>query len=119
MATASKASKPAKAPAKKIVAPETNKVVKKAGAAKAKVASVATASVAAAAPAKTAAVPKRAPKKTTSATPSIAPDQRRHYVEIAAFYIAERRGFAPGNPLDDWLAAEAEIDRLLAGGHIG
>ena len=107
MATASKASKPAKAPAKKVVAPETNKVVKKASAAKPKVASVA------------AAAPKRVPKKAVSATPSIAPDQRRHYVEIAAFYIAERRGFAPGNPLDDWLAAEAEIDRLLAGGHIG
>ena len=112
MATASKASKPAKAPAKKVVAPETNKVVKKASAAKPKVASVAAAAVATAAP-------RRAPKKAVSATPSIAPDQRRHYVEIAAFYIAERRGFAPGNPLDDWLAAEAEIDRLLAGGHIG
>jgi hypothetical protein len=109
MATASKASKPTKAPANKAVTPEANKVVKKASAAKPK----------AAAPTTTAATPKRAPKKAAPARTSIAPDQRRHYVEIAAFYIAERRGFAPGNPLDDWLAAEVEIDRLLASGHIG
>jgi hypothetical protein len=27
-----------------------------------------------------------------------------------AYYRAERRGFAPGYDLDDWLAAEAEVD---------
>ena len=27
-----------------------------------------------------------------------------------AYYRAERRGFAPGYELDDWLAAEAEVD---------
>jgi hypothetical protein len=27
----------------------------------------------------------------------------------AAYFIAERRGFAPGNELNDWLAAELEI----------
>jgi hypothetical protein len=31
----------------------------------------------------------------------------------AAYYLAERRGFAPGHELEDWLAAEAEIDREL------
>ena len=46
-------------------------------------------------------------------------EQRRHYVEMAAYYIAERRGFAPGNPLEDWVQAEAEIDRLLAEGRLG
>ena len=45
--------------------------------------------------------------------------QRANYVEVAAFYIAERRGFAAANPMDDWLAAEAEIDRLIASGHFG
>ena len=44
-------------------------------------------------------------------------EQRAHYVEVAAFYIAERRGFASVNPMEDWLAAEAEIDRLIASGH--
>lgn len=49
----------------------------------------------------------------------IPPEQRRNYIEMAAYYIAERRGFAPGNLLDDWVQAEAEIDRLLAEGRLG
>ncbi|MGK2913578.1 MAG: DUF2934 domain-containing protein [Porticoccaceae bacterium] len=28
----------------------------------------------------------------------------------AAYYRAQARGFAPGCELDDWLAAEAEVD---------
>ncbi|MEW5882587.1 MAG: DUF2934 domain-containing protein [Pseudomonadota bacterium] len=31
----------------------------------------------------------------------------------AAYYRAQRRGFAPGGELQDWLEAEAEIDRSL------
>ncbi|HEY8507133.1 MAG TPA: DUF2934 domain-containing protein [Steroidobacteraceae bacterium] len=31
----------------------------------------------------------------------------------AAYFRAERRGFAPGHELDDWLAAEREIDQLI------
>ena len=30
-------------------------------------------------------------------------------VALAAYFIAERRGFDPGHELDDWLAAEAQI----------
>jgi hypothetical protein len=30
-------------------------------------------------------------------------------VTLAAYFIAERRGFEPGHELDDWLAAEAEM----------
>jgi hypothetical protein len=44
----------------------------------------------------------------------VTPEQRLHYVEVAAYYIAERRGFDGGHPAEDWAAAEAEIDRLLA-----
>lgn len=33
-------------------------------------------------------------------------------VALAAYFIAEKRGFEPGHELDDWLAAEAEIARL-------
>jgi hypothetical protein len=36
--------------------------------------------------------------------------QRQHMVAEAAYYIAAARGFAPGNELDDWLAAERLID---------
>ena len=30
-------------------------------------------------------------------------------VTLAAYFIAEKRGFGPGHELEDWLAAEAEI----------
>ena len=33
-------------------------------------------------------------------------------VAEAAYYRAEKRGFAPGLDLEDWLAAEKEIDAL-------
>jgi hypothetical protein len=35
-------------------------------------------------------------------------------VAEAAYYRAEQRGFAPGRELEDWLAAEIELDALLA-----
>ncbi len=57
--------------------------------------------------------------KTTVARKSAVPltaDQRCRYVEVAAYYIAERRGFQGGSALDDWAAAEAEVDRLLREG---
>lgn len=49
--------------------------------------------------------------------PVVTDDQRARYTEVAAFYIAERRGFAAGSPTDDWLAAEAEVNRLIDSGH--
>jgi hypothetical protein len=36
-----------------------------------------------------------------------ADDQAR--IALAAYFIAEKRGFAPGHELDDWLAAEAAV----------
>ena len=35
---------------------------------------------------------------------------RHHRIQVAAYYRAERRGFAPGHELDDWLAAEDAIE---------
>jgi len=35
--------------------------------------------------------------------------ERYRCISEAAYYRAERRGFAPGSELDDWLAAETEI----------
>lgn len=66
---------------------------------------------------KKAAVKASSKKKSTVAT--VTPEQRSNYVEIAAYYIAERRSFTPGDPLADWAEAEAEIDRLLATGRLG
>lgn len=56
-------------------------------------------------------------KASTACAPLLSSEQRSHYVSVAAFYIAERRGFTLGDPTEDWLAAEAEVDRLIASGH--
>ncbi len=42
-----------------------------------------------------------------------APEQRQQLIAQAAYFIAERRGFAPGNELEDWLQAEAEIEAWM------
>jgi hypothetical protein len=41
-------------------------------------------------------------------------EERRRMISEAAYYRAERRGFTGGNSLDDWFAAESEIDAKLA-----
>jgi len=38
---------------------------------------------------------------------------RHEHIRIAAYYLAERRGFAADHELEDWLAAESEFDRRL------
>jgi hypothetical protein len=64
--------------------------------------------------------PKAPAKAKTKANGAVIdPGQRANYIEVAAFYIAERRGFAPGNTEQDYLDAAAEIDRLIAAGHFG
>lgn len=37
-------------------------------------------------------------------------DDRWQRTAVAAFFMAEARGFAPGHELDDWLAAERQIE---------
>lgn len=37
------------------------------------------------------------------------PVRRHAMIAEAAYYRAERRGFAPGHELEDWLQAEAEL----------
>lgn len=39
---------------------------------------------------------------------------RRARIAISAYYRAERRGFAPGHEVEDWLEAEREVDRAAA-----
>jgi hypothetical protein len=41
-------------------------------------------------------------------------DERQHLIAEAAYYRAMRRSFVPGNELEDWLEAEAEIERMLS-----
>lgn len=37
-------------------------------------------------------------------------EQRETMIREAAYYHAMKRGYAPGHELEDWLAAEAEIE---------
>ena len=41
-------------------------------------------------------------------------DERQHLIAEAAYYRAMRRSFVPGNELEDWLDAEAEIEEMLS-----
>lgn len=71
-----------------------------------------------AAPAKTAAVSASStPVTTASNAVSVSAGTRRAMIEQAAYLRAERRGFAPGCEVEDWLAAEAEVDALLRAGN--
>jgi hypothetical protein len=40
-------------------------------------------------------------------------DERHQLIAEAAYYRAERRSFAPGCELEDWLDAEAEIETMI------
>jgi hypothetical protein len=87
--TQKKASKPKSAPTEKAPTKEKTLVKK------------------AAAPKKTT-LAKTASKKTKPSTADL--EQRYRMIEIAAYFIAEKDGFA-SNPFDYWLAAEAEINQ--------
>ena len=41
-------------------------------------------------------------------------DLRAQMIAEAAYFHAERRGFAPDNELADWLQAEADVDGLAS-----
>jgi hypothetical protein len=46
----------------------------------------------------------------TGATSSIDPEVRRQMVAAEAYFRAERRGFAAGQEVEDWIAAESVVD---------
>jgi len=45
-------------------------------------------------------------------------DERRRMIAEAAYFRAAGRGFAPGGELEDWLAAQREVDALLEAGRL-
>jgi len=66
---------------------------------------------------------KRAPRKRAAvAAPGAAapafvdPQQRAALIARAAYFRAMERGFMPGHELEDWLAAEAQVDADLLRG---
>jgi hypothetical protein len=40
-------------------------------------------------------------------------EERGEMIAVAAYYLAEHRGFAPDGATGDWLAAEQQIDHML------
>lgn len=61
-------------------------------------------------PAATVAKQVKTKKKSTAV---LSDTERRNYIEVAAYYIAQRRGFCGGCQTEDWIQAELEIDRML------
>ncbi len=59
-------------------------------------------------------------KKAATAKPQVdtksmvTPEERQRMIAEAAYLRAERRGFSGGDPTNDWLSAEAEIDQILS-----
>jgi oligoendopeptidase F len=47
------------------------------------------------------------------ATHKVSAAQRKQMVSEAAYFLAEHRGFNGGDPVADWLQAEAEVDTQL------
>ena len=77
------------------------------------------------------AAPKKAASKTTAkksntiktpsprrrnAKPTISAEERAYLIEQTAYFKAQSRGFAGGDPLQDWLDAEAEVNLSLQKG---
>lgn len=48
----------------------------------------------------------------------IDPDRRHAMIAEAAYYAAERRGFARGHEIDDWFEACDQIDAALTIDHL-
>jgi hypothetical protein len=45
--------------------------------------------------------------------PAVDPEVKRLMIEEAAYFRAEKRGFAPGCELQDWLDAESQVELML------
>jgi len=74
---------------------------------------------AASSPAKATSAKKTATKSASKSAPlraDISEGMRRSMIAEAAYLRAEQRGFAGGDEVEDWLAAEAEVDALLKSG---
>ena len=71
--------------------------------------------------ARRATAPRAAPPRVKAASHAagVSAEDRRAMIAENAYLRAERRGFVPGGEESDWLAAEQEVDALLAHRHGG
>jgi len=56
---------------------------------------------------------KAAGKSVNEVTSRLHPEMREQMIAVSAYYRAKGRSFIGGSDVQDWLAAEDEIDRLL------
>lgn len=56
-------------------------------------------------------------KRVPSSTPLLADDIRHAMIEEAAYFRAASRGFDGGDPVEDWLWAEQDIEDQLMQRH--
>jgi hypothetical protein len=54
----------------------------------------------------------------TRSSAYIEPEARAAMIAEAAYFRSAHRGFEPGHEVDDWLAAESDIDGALARGDL-
>ena len=48
-----------------------------------------------------------------AAKSAVSAETRQNMIAEAAYYLAEKRGFAGNGAYDDWMKAEADIDAML------
>ena len=53
-------------------------------------------------------------KSSAAVTRSVSADQRHAMIAESAYRRAEARGFQGGDPMQDWLEGEKEVDALLS-----
>jgi hypothetical protein len=63
---------------------------------------------------KTAATPVKTVRKRAAAT-TVSAEERQRMIAEAAYLRAELRNFVGGDPVSDWLEAEADVNARLAG----
>ena len=51
-----------------------------------------------------------------SASSNVSSDERHRMIAEAAYHRAEKRGFMNGDPVQDWLEAEAQVESELRNG---
>lgn len=67
---------------------------------------------------KQSAVPPPSSSIVTRSSAYIEPEAREAMIAEAAYFRCAHRGFEPGHEVDDWLAAESDIDAALSRGDL-
>ena len=123
MASAAKAARPVKAPSASstVKTPALDKVARTdtapapvAGISRAET-GISSAENGAVLPASTAATGARRIRSISVSVTSRHHEDRHASIALAAYFRSESRGFEPGHEVEDWLAAEEEVDQRLLG----